>query len=99
MRRRKYYKRLNTRELNNIFVRKRPLQRCIDGRSHEGELRVGYYWNHSHPGQLTMSLLKEHNCIGKKCKLLYTYYEIENTANGLVLGEKKAPKEKKVVNE
>lgn len=53
--------------------------------------RVGYCWNEIHRGYLTKNLMKEHQCIERKCRHFQKY------ENSPYWKEKEAKKEKKKI--
>ena len=72
--RKRHWRQLNARELTAKYVDKnKRLARFIDGHPHRNEAKVGYCWSEQHKGWLTTRLMKEHDCVNKKCRHLQLY--------------------------
>lgn len=84
------YRPLSAKDLTRKYVEKNKLlYRFMDGHPHRNEIKAGYCWNNEHKGWLTPKHVKEHDCIGKKCRYFQKYEngqpipkEKKNTGDG-----------------
>lgn len=58
---------------DKVLGKKWRVYTTIDGNACNEGQRIGYCWSEIHRGYLTKNLIKEHQCIEKKCKHFQKY--------------------------